>query len=132
MGPRRLIPIVKAQYLLRKTHFWVNKKPLKEIWEVILPDSICTISTGGKTLLGYYSETPLARECLNTYFTLSAFCTTYVELEMQVKKIKNKNSVPLQEAIEPHYIHYIVAKDWRWYRYRYVIATQYQLNDIAT
>ena len=34
-----------------------------------------------------------------------------VELEMQVKKIRNENSVLLQEAIEPHYIHYIVAKD---------------------
>jgi len=30
MGPRRLIPMVKTQYLLRKTHLWVNKKPLKE------------------------------------------------------------------------------------------------------
>jgi len=34
-----------------------------------------------------------------------------VELEMQVKKIRNENSVLLQEAIEPHYIRYIVAKD---------------------
>jgi len=30
MGPRRLIPMVKPQYTLRKTHFWVNKKPLRE------------------------------------------------------------------------------------------------------
>ena len=29
MGPRRLIPMVKTQYLLRKTHFWVNKKTPK-------------------------------------------------------------------------------------------------------
>ena len=35
----------------------------------------------------------------------------HVELEMQVKKIRNENSVPLQEAVEPHYIRYIVAKD---------------------
>ena len=34
-----------------------------------------------------------------------------VELEMQVKKIRNENSVLLQEAVEPHYIRYIVAKD---------------------
>ena len=34
-----------------------------------------------------------------------------VELEMQVKKIRNKNSVLLQEAVEPYYIRYIVAKD---------------------
>jgi len=37
--------------------------------------------------------------------------TNVVELEMQVKKIRNENSVLLQEAVEPHYIHYIVAKD---------------------
>ena len=30
MGPRRPIPIVKTQYLLKKTHFWVNKKPPRE------------------------------------------------------------------------------------------------------
>jgi len=30
MGLRRLISIVKTQYILRKTHFWVNKKPLRE------------------------------------------------------------------------------------------------------
>jgi len=34
-----------------------------------------------------------------------------VELEMQVKKIRNENSLLLQEAVEPHYIRYIVAKD---------------------
>ena len=34
-----------------------------------------------------------------------------VELKMQVKKIRNENSVLLQEAIMPHYIRYIVAKD---------------------
>ena len=34
-----------------------------------------------------------------------------VELEMQVKKIRNENSVLLQEAVEPYYIRYIVAKD---------------------
>jgi hypothetical protein len=30
MGPRRLIPMVKPQYTLRKPHFWVNKKPPRE------------------------------------------------------------------------------------------------------
>ena len=34
-----------------------------------------------------------------------------VELDDWVRKIRNENSVLLQEAVEPHYIHYIVAKD---------------------
>ena len=37
----------------------MNKKPPRETWEVILPDSIRTTSTGGKSPLGYCSRLPL-------------------------------------------------------------------------
>ena len=69
MGPRRLIPMVKTQYIRwKKPIFWVNKKPLRETWEVILLDSICITLTGGKTLLGYCFKTPFARKCLKYLF----------------------------------------------------------------
>ena len=42
---------------------------------------------------------------------LDATARDVLNWKMQVKKIRNENSVLLQEAVEPHYIHYIVAKD---------------------
>jgi len=42
------------------------------MWEVILLDSICTTSMGGKTPSGYCSETP-KEGVLNAYLALSAF-----------------------------------------------------------
>jgi len=73
MGPHRLIPMVKTQYIhWEKPIFWVNKKPPRETWEVILPDSIRTTSTGGKTPSGYCSETP-KEGVSNACLALSAF-----------------------------------------------------------
>ena len=76
--------------------------------------------------------TPHPRNDLNsTKSSFDTFCRSEVRAQIQ-----NENSVPLQEALEPHYIHYIVAKGLSakpiMIRNCHPIATQCQLNDIAT
>jgi len=66
MGPRRQIPIVKTQYLLRKTHFLTPKGNVRGN----TLDNIYIILTGGKTPSGYCFKTPLARKCLKCLFCL--------------------------------------------------------------